>query len=161
RLAMVNRILGLDPDRKLLMMNRRGKSLADIYEAAVKTVEKYGVEVVFLDSLTRGGFGNLNGNEEANKAMDFLNGLCPTWCAIGHTPYEDDSKLFGSQMFKAAYDVGVNVRNQYGKAPDGSDNKLCIGTAMAVADTNDIMPAPLRIWAYEFHPDRGLVNVRD
>lgn len=154
RLGLVNRVLGLPPERELLMMNERGRSLATIYEAAKATVEEYGVKLVLLDSLTRGGFGDLNGNEDANKAMDYLNRLAPAWVAIAHTPRQDDTHIFGSQMFDAAMDVGVNVRRQ--KMPDGT-----VGIGLDVKETNDFgAPSRMRIVAFEFD-EYGLTSVRD
>ena len=152
RLRRINRVLDLPETRPLTFMHRRGNSLADILDSAQRTIKEQGIEVVFLDSLTRGGFGNLNGNEEANKAMDALNLMCPTWVAIGHTPYEDDSKLFGSQMFRAAYDIGVNLRTE-------RKNESTVGAALLVKDTNDVPPAPLSMFAYEFEQE-GLIAVR-
>jgi hypothetical protein len=154
RLGLVNRVLGLPPERPLLMMNEKGKSLANVYPAAKATVERNEAEVVFLDSLTRGGFGNLNDNEPANQAMDFLNRLAPAWVAIAHTPRQDDTHIFGSQMFDAAMDVGVNIRRQ--KLPDGT-----VGIGINVKDTNDFgAPPQMRILAFEFDTF-GLTNVRD
>lgn len=152
RLRRINRILGLPETRPLTFMQRRGYSLSQVVDSAASTMAMYGSEVVFLDSLTRAGFGDLNGNEEANKAMDALNGLCPTWVAIGHTPYGDDTKLFGSQMFRAAYDIGVNTRSE----KVGTD---LVGATLLVKDTNDVPPAPLSMYAFEFEPE-GLVAVR-
>lgn len=154
RLGLVNRVLGLPPERPLLMMNEKGKSLATIYDAARATVEEHEAEVVLLDSLTRGGFGDLNGNEEANRAMDYLNRLAPAWIAIAHTPRQDDSHIFGSQMFDAAMDVGVNVRRQ--KKSDGT-----VGVGLNVKETNDFgAPPRMRILAFEFD-EYGLLNIRE
>ena len=153
RLGLVNRVLGLPADRPLLMLNERGKRLADVYDAAKKLVEEEGVKVVFLDSLTRGGFGDLNGNEEANRAMDYLNRLCPAWVAIAHTPRQDDSHIFGSQMFDAAMDIGINVRRQ--KKDDGT-----VGVGLVVKETNDTGSPPMRVLAFEFD-QFGLCSVRE
>jgi len=153
RLGLINRVLGLPADRPLLMLNERGKRLSDVYDAARRLIEEEGVKVTFLDSLTRGGFGDLNGNEEANKAMDYLNRLCPAWVAIAHTPRQDDSHIFGSQMFDAAMDIGVNVRRQ--KKPDGT-----VGVGLVVKETNDTGSPPMRILAFEFDKF-GLTNVRE
>ena len=153
RLGLVNRILGLPPEEPLLMLNKRGRTLADIYDAAKETVEKNNVGLVILDSLSRGGFGDLNQNDDSNRAMDYLNRLCPAWIAIAHTPRQDDSHVFGSQMFDAAMDIGVQVKRQ--KLPDGT-----LGIGFNVKDTNDTGSPPLRIMAYEFDA-YGLVNVRD
>lgn len=153
RLGLINRVLGLPADRQLLMMNERGKRLADVYDAAKKISEEEGVKVVFLDSLTRGGFGDLNGNEEANRAMDYLNRLCPAWVAIAHTPRQDDSHIFGSQMFDAAMDIGINVRRQ--KKENGT-----VGVGLVVKETNDTGSPPMRVLAFEFD-QFGLSAVRE
>ena len=153
RLGLINRVLGLPADRPLLMMNERGKRLADVYDAAKKMAEEEGVKVIFLDSLTRGGFGDLNGNEEANRAMDYLNRLCPAWVAIAHTPRQDDSHIFGSQMFDAAMDIGINVRRQ--KKDDGT-----VGVGLVVKETNDTGSPPMRVLAFEFD-QFGLSQVRE
>ena len=153
RLGLINRALGLPADRPLLMLNERGKRLADVYDAAKNMSEEEGVQVIFLDSLTRGGFGDLNGNEEANRAMDYLNRLCPAWVAIAHTPRQDDSHIFGSQMFDAAMDIGINVRRQ--KKDDGT-----VGVGLVVKETNDTGSPPMRVLAFEFD-QFGLSAVRE
>jgi hypothetical protein len=153
RLGLVNRVLGLDPDRELLMLNRRGRTLKDVYEPAKEMIAEHKVGLVILDSLSRGGTGDLNSNEDANSSMDYLNRLHPAWIAIGHTPRADDTHIFGSNMFDAAMDIGVNVRRQ--RLPDGT-----LGIGLHVKDTNDTGVPPLRIHAYEFD-QYGLVNVRD
>lgn len=143
RLGMVNRALGLPAESPLLMLNKRGRTLADVYDAAAAMVEQEQVDVVFLDSLSRGGFGDLNGNEESNRAMDYLNRLCPAWVAIAHTPRSDDSHIFGSVMFDAAMDIGIALRKQ--RKSDGT-----LGVGFFVRETNDTGVPPLRILAYEF-----------
>lgn len=153
RLGLVNRVLGLEADRPLLMVNERGKRLSDVYDAAARLIEKEGVKLVFLDSLTRGGFGDLNGNEQANTAMDYMNRLCPAWVAIAHTPRQDDSHIFGSQMFDSAMDVGINVRRE--KKADGT-----VGIGLVVKETNDTGSPPMRVLAFEFD-QHGLKHVRD
>ena len=153
RLGLINRALGLPADRPLLMLNERGKRLADVYDAAKNMSEEEGVKVIFLDSLTRGGFGDLNGNEEANRAMDYLNRLCPAWVAIAHSQRQDDSHIFGSQMFDAAMDIGINVRRQ--KKDDGT-----VGVGLVVKETNDTGSPPMRVLAFEFD-QFGLSAVRE
>lgn len=153
RLGLVNRALGLPADRPLLMLNERGKRLSDVYDAARDIIEKEGVKLVFLDSLSRGGFGNLNDNEPANRAMDYLNRLCPAWTAIAHTPRQDDSHVFGSLMFDAAMDIGINVRVQ--KLESNT-----VGIGLVVKETNDTGSPPMRVLAFEFDK-YGLTAVRE
>lgn len=153
RLGLINRVLGLPPERPLLMVNARGKRLVDVYDSTKELIDEQGVKIAGLDSLTRGGFGDLNGNEEANRAMDYLNRLCPAWVAIAHTPRQDDSHIFGSQMFDAALDIGINVRRE--KKEDGT-----VGVGLYVKETNDTGAPPPRILAFEFD-QYGLNGIRN
>lgn len=159
RLGLVNRVLGLEPGRPIMRMDQRGQSLKAIYEAAQRTVERNAIDVVLLDSLSRAGFGDLNGNQEANESMDMLNRLCPTWIAVGHTPSGDDEKLFGSQMFRAAFDIGVNCRAEYARMGEWED-KTRRGVLLTVRDANDISPPDPLTMVYEFDLDFGLTGVR-
>mgnify|MGYP003677907111 FL=1 len=79
RLGMVNRALGLEPDRPLLMLNARGKSLRDISDAAARTIAEYDVGFHALDSISRAGVGDLTSDKSANQVTDILNSLTPTW----------------------------------------------------------------------------------
>ncbi len=143
RQKLVNVALGLPLNRKLLVTNARGWSLSDVVDGLASAVETANIGCVFIDSLSRSGFGNLNDNAPANAIMDSLNGLGVTWCAIGHTPRADETHLFGSQMFEAAADIMVQTLSQL--KDDGT-----LGLGLKVTKANDIAKPPLQIYAMEF-----------
>jgi hypothetical protein len=151
RLGCVNHALGLAPDRPLLIQNERGKSLADIRESAAKAVKQYDIGFVILDSLSRAGLGDLNENRPGNLAVDVLNGLVPSWLAIGHSPRSTDEHLFGTIMMDAGADIMVRL------ASERKDNLL--GTRMEITKANDIGERPMNTLAYEFD-EQGLTRVR-
>lgn len=152
RLGLVNRALGLPPERGIATLNARGRSLVDVLHSARRYVREHGVEAVFLDSLSRAGFGDLNENAPVNRVMDALNSLAPTWLAIGHTPRSDDSHVYGSQMFDAAADLAAQVSSQ--QEEDGP-----LGVGIALTKSNDLPKSTLPILALEFSPI-GLAGVR-
>ena len=151
RLGLVNRVLGLDPKRPLLFLNRKGHTLADIVEPAKRMIADEGVAHSIVDSLSRAGAGDLTHNEPANDAMDLMNGLIGSWTLIAHTPRGSGDHVFGSQMFDAAADVLVKCRSER------QEDKRGVGLS---AEGNDVPFSPLRVMAYEFEP-HGLVNVRE
>jgi hypothetical protein len=151
RLARTNRVLGLPPERQMAFMNARGRTLSDIYEAAARTMEKHQLEVVYLDSLSRAGAGSMSDDDVANKTMDRLNALAPTWALAAHTPRADVSHVFGSQMFDAAADICVQLLSQPGLEVSG--------LGLQVTKVNDIPLAPLKVLALEWAAG-GLARVR-
>ena len=153
RLRRVNLALGMEPTSGALMLHARGQSLVDVFEAVQRTVEEHQVGVVFLDSLSRAGIGDMNENRLANQTMDLLNRLGCAWVALAHTPRADESHVFGSQMYDAAADLVVRLLTE------ARDRELGIG--FQVTKANDTWIPPLKIWAYEFHPDYGLAAVRE
>lgn len=153
RLGLVNEVLGLDVSERLLMLNRRGKRLADVYDAASNMIQQEGVEHVLLDSLSRGGFGDLNENSAANDAIDGLNGLCASWTAFAHTPRGDDSHVYGSVHFENGCDVLVRVRTEL----DQETGNRGIGLT---AHGNDVPFSPLRMWTLGFDT-YGLSSFRE
>ncbi len=154
RLAMVNRALGLDPTLPLPFLNARGRGLSDIYESAKKTIDQYGCGVGFYDSISRaGGGGSMVADDVANKIMDMMNALIPTWVAIGHSPRADASHVYGSQMFTAAADVEVQLKAQQ------SHDKLSTGVGLSVEKANDIPTGGLSVHVLEWG-DAGLVGIR-
>lgn len=95
RLGDINVTLGLPRERALLRLDRRGRKFQDVADSVARVVEREGVALVVLDSLSRAGYGDLNANEDTNRGMDALNGLGTAWLAIGHTPRGDETHLFG------------------------------------------------------------------
>lgn len=153
RLARVNMALGLDPATPLPFLNARGRTLSDIYEAARKTIKQEHCTVVYFDSISRGGAGSLNADDVANRIMDMLNALVPTWVALAHSPRGDESHVFGSQMFDAAADVVVQLRAQT------SRDRMTTGIGLEVTKANDIAKPPMSVHAMEWGPT-GLECIR-
>jgi hypothetical protein len=154
RLMQVNTALGLEPTRPLLFLNARGKSLSDIIEAARKGVREHQVEVAYLDSISRAGFGDLNENSPVNRIIDVMNGLCETWYALAHTPRSDESHIYGSVHFDAGIDIGVQMLSE------AKDDGRTMGVGLKITKANDIRkPALPFMFALEFD-DLGLCGVR-
>jgi hypothetical protein len=151
--ARVNVALGLSAYEPLLMLNARGKSLDNIYDAARKSIKQHEVQVVFFDSISRSGAGDLNENEPANLVMDMLSALTPTWLAIAHMTEQDGgkAKVFGSQMYENAADVVVRLNS------DSQGDSLGVG--MEIIKANDTALGQNQYIRYEFN-GTGLIGIR-
>ena len=153
RLARVNKILGLEARRPLLTLNARGRSFIDVLEAARASVEKYQVGFVVLDSISRGGFGDLKEDATANSAVDALNGLAPAWLALAHDTKQSSEHVFGSHHFEAGADIITQTLSHWNE----STNTL--GVALTITKANDVARQPMAIYALEFG-ETGLKNFR-
>lgn len=157
RLARVNATLGLDPRRPLRFVHARGSGLSRILTRLRKVIRDHAIEFVVLDSISRGGFGNLNDNQVGNQWIDAMNSLGVSWLALGHTPRPstDDGyqpHLFGTIMQDAGADAMVSLASKPGRA----------GTLLVSINTtaaNDFARPPAMDLVYEFN-DSGLVTVR-
>jgi hypothetical protein len=152
RLTMVNKILGLPATRKILILNARGKTLADVYAACRKAIQKYNVGFIMLDSISRAGVGDLTENTSGNRVIDQLNSLCPSWLAIGHTPRNSEGHLYGSIMMDAGADICVQLNSQ--TLDDGT-----LGIGWELTKQNDTGRKGQQILAFEFN-EYGLSNIR-
>ena len=153
RLARVNRALGLDPKRPLPFLNARGRSLMDVLDGVRALIKKHDLQVIWLDSISRAGAGKLVEDSVANSIIDSLNSLGITWAALGHSPRNDESHLFGSMHFDAGADVQVQLLSQLAK--DG----MTLGIGLKVTKGNDVATGRLTIHALDFDKD-GLVAIR-
>jgi len=152
RLRRVAMALQLDPDAApLLMINARGRSLSDVIDHVRLAVREHEASVVFLDSLSRAGVGDLTSNEAANRAMDFLNGLGCAWVALAHPPRQGKN-VYGSQMFDAAADLVVSL------TPENTVNRMGVG--LEITKANDTPMFKPHVLVYEFDPEYGLVLAR-
>lgn len=151
RLSMVNAALGLPRQRPLLTINRRGRSLLDVYDAAERAVAEHGVGLVVLDSLSRGGFGDLTENQPVNRAIDTLNKLIPSWLALAHTPRADESHVFGGIHHEAGADVMVQLTTQ------AKDDELGIG--LEITKANDTRTGQHSYYSLSFS-ENGLNGIR-
>ena len=154
RIGAVNDVLGLDPDRKLLTLNARGRSLADVEAGIARAIAKLKVEFVVLDSISRSGMGDLNSNETGNAISDSLNRMGVTWLAIAHKPRSETKggdHIYGSNMFDAAADIIVQQ-----KATESNDET---GVQLTVTKANDSAKARPMYFALKFDP-YGLKAIR-
>jgi hypothetical protein len=152
RVSFVNLALGIEATRPLLFINARGKGLREIEDAARRSVEKHGVEVTFMDSVSRAGLGSLVEDRPANAIIDTLSRICPTWVALAHTPRQDEGHQYGSQMFDAGEDIGLQLLHQL-------TNNGTLGIGLKMVKANDVPIAPLQVLAYDFD-QYGLSGVR-
>ena len=152
RLGRVNAVLGLPADRPLLTLNARGKSLSDIIASARKDIRDYHVGLVVLDSISRAGLGDLNENKSVNSIIDALSSLCPTWLALGHTPRQDESHIFGGIHFDAGADIVVQLNSCV-------TDTGAVGVGWQITKQNDLPQFPQKIMAFEFD-NAGIKAVR-
>lgn len=150
RLRRVNLALGLEATRPLHAIHARGRSLGSILETARSYVLREGIGLVILDSISRAGMGKLKDDDAANRIIDGLTAICPSWGAIGHTPREDETHEYGSIMFQAGQDIGVRLTSER------INSRLGIG--LEVSKVNDAEPAKQEVLALEFD-DFGLSAV--
>jgi len=152
RLGAINQVLGLPRDRQILTLHARGRSLADVAEVAEEHIRQQHIELVFVDSISRAGAGDLNANDSSNRIIDILNRIAPTWLALAHTPRADESHVFGSIHFEAGADVVIQLLSeQEGRGP--------LGVGLQITKNNDIGPTSMGMLALEFS-DTGLSVVR-
>jgi hypothetical protein len=149
RLGTINKILGYEESRPLLMLNARGKSLLDLKEVIKESVKTNQVELLVLDSISRTGIGDLTLNKPANDLMNLLNDLCETWIGLGHMPRSGDN-LYGSMMFDAACDILIKLISAK------QENK--IGVGLECTKANDVGFPPTSVFEYSYN-DFGLSNV--
>lgn len=141
RVRAVNVALGLKPNRPLAVLTARGKPLSEIAGAVRREVVQRTAGLIVVDSISRTGFGDLTENAPVNKVMDTLNGLCPSWLALAHTPREDATHAFGSQMFDAAADLMVQLVSQ--------DTDKGLGLGVKVVKANDVKMGPMEFFGME------------
>jgi len=151
RLGNVNAALGLPRDRAITMLNRRGHSLADIYHGLERGMRDEPEALLFLDSISRAGMGDLTANETGGRIIDQLNRLTDRWFGLGHTPRADDSHLFGTMQFDAGADVMVQLLS------DQPHQDLGLG--LKLRKQNDVGPRPLWTHALCFD-EKGLCGLR-
>ena len=150
RLGDLNRALGLEPERPILMLNARGKSLPDVEQAIEKAVYAKGVKVGFLDSISRAGYGDQIDNRTANMTIDIMNGLFDSWVGIAHSPRNDATHMFGSMHFEAGADIIVQLLTEY--------KEERIGVGLKVVKSNDMARPNLGGIGFEFD-DFGVKSI--
>lgn len=153
RLSGVNRILGLPAVTPLRILNARGQSLSNVIESCRRAIKMFNIQICFLDSISRAGYGDLTENRPVNAIIDALSGLCDTWVALAHTPRADDTHIYGGVMFEAGADIVVRISSAI-------SNNGTAGIGYEVVKANDIGYGGLRTYAMEFG-DGGLQGFRD
>jgi 5S rRNA maturation endonuclease (ribonuclease M5) len=138
----------------LTIQHEKGRKFSDVAPSTIRWLEQNPGGVIVLDSLSRMGVGDLNSNEDTNRAMDLLHSLKASVVVLAHTPRSDASHVFGSVMHDAAADVLVRCEKSKGLDPS------LMGVRVTVDDGNDVGWAPPRTWAFEFRKDEGLMGVR-
>ena len=141
RLALINDVLGLG-EKGLVMVNARGESLDGVSRSVKATVNRHKAELIWIDSISRSGVGSMVHDDSANKIIDVTSSLCQTWAAVGHTARDDQSHSYGSVMFEAGEDVGVQVSSER----RGST----LGVMLQMRKANDIPLAKPAFFALEF-----------
>ena len=113
RIGQLNRALGLEGNRPILVFSTKGKKLVEIERTLRELVQTENIYLGVLDSLSRTGLGNLNDNADANVVMDIITDVLPSSLVVAHSPKGEEGKpgrgTFGSNMFVAAADVELNV----------------------------------------------------
>ena len=113
RIGQINRALGLDGNRPILVFNTHGKKLVEIERTLRELVQNENIYLGVLDSLSRTGLGNLPAPAAAHVVMDILSDVLPSSLVVAHSPKGEEGKpgrgTFGSNMFVAAADVELNV----------------------------------------------------
>ena len=139
RLGQINRALGLNPRRPLLMYNANESTLKQAYASIAKDMVKHEVKLVIIDSLTQSGYGDFNDNRVGAQVIKALNRLIkPTgasYLAIGHTPKSDENTLLGAQSQIAGADVMVSLKSTYHQR-----NKKQLGIMLKMVRQNDSPP---------------------
>lgn len=150
RMRGVNRALELPANATLPVLSARGRALKDV-ASRIRRRTKEGTGLVVVDSLSRAGIGTMVDDENANAAMDTLNATAKSWYLIAHTPRQDASHVFGSQMYDAAADVVVRMKSV--------GRKSQIGLSLKVTKANDLPPIDAQFWELVFDQE-GLMAVR-
>lgn len=151
RIANVNRVLGLPPQTPIHCINARGKTLYDVADTCREYIKKFNIGIIFLDSISRAGLGDLNDNQSMNKIIDMLSSLSQSWVALSHTSRANEDHAFGSIMADAGADICVQLSSQI--------NDTTLGIGWEITKQNDIGKKGMEILALEFN-EYGLTLVR-
>jgi len=134
-------------------MHARGQGLPTILPSLSRWGEQHPAGVVILDSISRTGLGDLIGNETGNLFINHMNALGCAWLGIGHPTRNDKDHMYGSIMFDAGEDIGIQIMSER--------KDMTRGIALKVVKANDIDFPPVAYYALEFAGDgSGLANIR-
>ena len=136
---LVNRALGLPIDEPILYRVERGRSLAGMIDAIAADVDKYNVDVLITDSISRmSEGGSLKDDNTANPIMDRLNSVAPSHFDLAHTSWDgkgdpEKAHVFGSVHFGNASDVVHQIVRQW-------QDKRVAGVMVHTRDANAFSP---------------------
>lgn len=151
RLQRLAAAVGCPPS--LVIQHEKGRKFTDVAPSTIRWLEHNPGGCIILDSLSRMGVGDLNSNEDTNRAMDLLHSLKCSVVVLAHTPRSDASHVFGSVMNDAAADVLVRCEKTKAETPG------LMGVRLTVDDGNDVGWSPPKTWAFEFNGE-GLSVIR-
>ena len=145
--------LGITGATGVSYLHARGTGLPAVV-ASVRTWGQANPDgLVILDSISRTGLGDLVSNETGNVFVNLMNSLGCAWLAIGHPPRGDKDHVYGSVMFDAGEDVGIQMLSER--------QDLTRGVALRVVKANDMAFPATSYYALEFAEDgSGLTEIR-
>jgi len=148
--------LGIVGRTNVHYLHARGMALNALRQKVRKWLQEHPGSGVILDSISRAQTGqSLTDDDTGNRFIDMMHGLEPPWwAAVGHTPRASNNHIFGTVMFDAGMDVGVQI------SKENKDNRL--GIRLEITDANDIGRFTPENLALEFDgPEGPLSNMRD
>jgi hypothetical protein len=153
REAKLRDVLGIMGESGVQYMHARGRGLPSVLGSVRGWAKQHPEGLVILDSISRAGLGDLVSNETGNLFIDSMNSLDCAWLAVGHPPRDNKNHLYGSMMFSAGEDIGIQVLSER--------QDTTRGMALKVVKANDITFPPVAYLALEFAEDEsGLTDIR-
>ena len=147
----IREVLGVEGGSGVRYLHGKGASLSALMPIIHKFCREHPGAVLFLDSISRAGVGKLNEDITANTFVDLMGSTGATWAAIGHTPREDNSHIYGSIHFEAGEDIGVRVSS--------TKSDALVGISLEMTKANDMSKPKPSYYAFEFD-DRGLYTIK-
>ena len=146
-------ILGIEGDTGVQYMHVRGRGLSTIMASIMRWAKANPEGVIILDSVSRTGLGDLNSNETGNLFINSMNALECAWIGIGHPPRGESDHIYGSTMFDAGQDIGIQITSEL--------RENTRGVAWKVVKANDMLFPPVTYFAMDFAEDgSGLTAIR-
>lgn len=159
QLGNVNAALGLPRRTPMFTIQARGMRIDDLAYRLEKAVRETGAQHVFIDSLSRLSRGmSLNDNDTATMLVDSVSGLGTSVNWIGHTGWENRTRLAGSRHFENAARVMVLVQSRV--SIGGVSPELTRGVRTTVTKANGAIVTDSMYWTLGYHRQHGLLSAR-
>ena len=156
QLGNINAALGLPRTAGMFTIHARGMRIEDLATRLAKAVREQQARHIFIDSLSRLAQGsNLNDNNTATLLIDSVSGLGCSVTWIGHTGWENRSRLAGSRHFENAARVMVLVQSRQWNGL-GPDAELTRGVRARVTKANGAVPTAPMYWTLTYHRQYGV-----